>query len=115
MDKKDKIRAVFNDLRVKASEKDVDRINKRLGRMKRGSLRKVWGQVLLLWGLARDKNAPWVSKAIAVAGLLYVIIPLDAIPDMIPYLGLTDDVAAVAMAVAYLGVAVNKYRISRRR
>lgn len=113
MNEKEKIRSVFDHLRVKASEKDVSKINKNLGKMKRGPLRKVWGQVLLLWGIVRDKNAPWFSKATAIAGLLYVIMPFDAIPDMIPYLGLTDDVAAVAIAISYLGVAVNRLRGSR--
>lgn len=114
MNEKKKIRSVLDHLRVNASEKDVAKINKRLGGMKRGPLRKVWGQVLLLWRLVRDKDAPWFSKATAIAGLLYVIIPFDVIPDMIPFLGLTDDVAAVTMAIAYLGVAVNKYRNSRK-
>ncbi|WP_158712753.1 YkvA family protein [Parabacteroides pacaensis] len=114
MSESKKIKTMLDHLKAKASEKDVDRINQRLGTMRKGTLRKRWGEVLLLWGLARDKNAPWFSKATAIAGLLYVIIPFDVIPDVIPFLGLTDDVAAVAMAVATLGIVLNKYKKSRQ-
>lgn len=105
-----KVKATMEQLKSQASEKDVSKINRRLGNMKRGSLKKVWGEVILLWGAARDKNAPWYSKATAIAALLYVIIPFDVLPDFIPYLGLSDDVVAVAMAVSYLGIALNKYK-----
>ncbi|MCC8171339.1 MAG: DUF1232 domain-containing protein [Parabacteroides sp.] len=101
-------------LKAQASEKDVSRINRRLGSMNRGSLKKVWGEVILLWGAARDKNAPWYTKAVAIAALLYVIIPFDVLPDFIPYLGLADDVVAVAMGVSYLGIALNKYKHNRK-
>lgn len=105
-----KVKATMEQLKSQASEKDVSKINRRLGNMKRGSLKKVWGEVILLWGAARDKNAPWYSKVTAIAALLYVIIPFDVLPDFIPYLGLSDDVVAVAMAVSYLGIALNKYK-----
>lgn len=101
-------------LKAQASPDDVDKINRRLGSMNRGSLKKVWGEVILLWGAARDKNAPWYTKAVAIAALLYVIIPFDVLPDFIPYLGLSDDVVAVAMGVSYLGIALNKYKRKKK-
>lgn len=101
-------------LKAQASPDDVDKINRRLGSMNRGSLKKVWGEVILLWGAARDKNAPWYAKAVAIAALLYVIIPFDVLPDFIPYLGLSDDVVAVAMGVSYLGIALNKYKRKKK-
>lgn len=110
-----RVETLFCRLRSRASEKDLDRINGRLGRMNKGSLQKVWGEVLLLWKAASDKDAPWYSKATAIAGLLYVIIPFDVIPDFVPFLGLSDDVAAVTIAVSYLGIAWNKYKKGSRK
>lgn len=110
-----KIEAMFDRLRNKASEKDLKRIDRDLPRMKRGSLQKVWGEVLLLWRAASDKDAPWYAKASAIAGLLYVVIPFDVIPDFVPFLGLSDDVAAVTLAVSYLGIALNKCKKNRER
>lgn len=114
MSENKKIKTMLDRLKAQASEKDIDRIGQRLATMRKGTLRKRWGEVLLLWGLARDKDAPWFSKATAIAGLLYVIIPFDVIPDVIPFFGLADDVAAVAMAVATLGIVLNKYKKSKQ-
>ena len=36
-------------------------------------------------------NLPWQTLVMIVAGLLYFIAPLDAIPDFIPIAGLIDD------------------------
>lgn len=115
MNLSNKVEAMFDRLREKASDNDVKRIDRELPRMRRGSLQKVWGEVLLLWRAASDKDAPWYSKASAIAGLLYVIIPFDVLPDFIPFLGLSDDVAAVTLAVSYLGIALNKYKKNRKK
>lgn len=54
--------------------------------------------VRLLGGLARDPRVSKVDKAIVVATLAYVVMPLDLIPD-VPYLGQIDDVFVVAFAL----------------
>ena len=48
------------------------------------------------------KNNDKKVKAIAIGALLYLIFPLDAIPDIIPALGLTDDVAVITVAISNL-------------
>lgn len=37
------------------------------------------------------KDMPWQTLVMIVAGLLYFIAPLDALPDFIPVAGLLDD------------------------
>jgi uncharacterized membrane protein YkvA (DUF1232 family) len=91
---------------IDAVVKDVD---SKLGNMERGKLAEVWQKVQTLGKLMRDPAAHWQSKAVAVASLVYVVSPLDAIPDVIPGLGLTDDVAVVVAVVSYLGNALNRY------
>ena len=86
--------------------KDVD---SKLSGMERGKLTDVWEKVQTLGKLMRDPAAHWQSKAVALASLVYVVSPLDAIPDVIPGLGLTDDVAVVVAVVSYLGSALNRY------
>jgi len=39
---------------------------------------------------------------LVVAALLYLISPLDAVPDFIPFAGWLDDVAVAAMVMGYL-------------
>ncbi len=41
------------------------------------------------------KEMPWKSLVMITGALIYFVTPLDIIPDFIPALGLTDDVAIV--------------------
>jgi uncharacterized membrane protein YkvA (DUF1232 family) len=52
---------------------------------------------LLLYYVMLDNKVTLNSKAMIVAALGYLILPLDALPDFIPALGLTDDLAALTM------------------
>uniref|UniRef100_UPI004048A2CE YkvA family protein n=1 Tax=Roseivirga sp. TaxID=1964215 RepID=UPI004048A2CE len=45
------------------------------------------------------KETPWQTLVMFVAGILYFITPLDAIPDFIPVAGLIDD----ATVLVWLG------------
>jgi uncharacterized membrane protein YkvA (DUF1232 family) len=87
----------------------VQGVDNKLSGMERGKLTEVWEKVQTLGKLMRDPAAHWQSKAVALASLVYVVSPLDAIPDVIPGLGLTDDVAVVVAVVSYLGNALNRY------
>lgn len=78
--------------------------------MKRGPIKKIWDLVLQLWELVCDPNAAWKSKATALGALLYLISPLDAIPDPIPVFGLMDDVGVIMAAVANLANELLKYK-----
>lgn len=49
----------------------------------------------------RDPGVPFLAKATAVLSIFYVILPIDLIPDFIPFIGWLDDLAAVPLA-AYL-------------
>lgn len=70
----------------------------------------------LLFSLIRDyatgryREAPyWVIGASAFA-LLYVLSPIDLIPDMIPGIGYLDDAAVVALCLKLIEVEFTKYR-----
>lgn len=41
------------------------------------------------------REFPWRSLAMIVGALIYFITPIDMIPDIIPVLGLTDDISIV--------------------
>ncbi len=47
----------------------------------------------------RDPNTPMHVKGILLAALAYFILPFDGIPDLLPFLGFTDDAAVIAIAL----------------
>ncbi|MGP1437649.1 MAG: YkvA family protein [Treponema sp.] len=93
-----------------ASEADIEKIAKNLDKMKKGPIAKIWDYVTSLWQMIKDPNAAWSSKALGIGALLYLVSPVDAIPDFVPFLGLTDDVGVITAVVTSLSVALSKYK-----
>jgi len=58
--------------------------------------------LLLLFRLLRDKRVSSTDKAILAGAIIYVISPIDFIPDFIPFIGQVDDIYLVALAVLRL-------------
>ena len=51
--------------------------------------------VRLYWRLFRDRRVSIWPKALLVLGVLYVVSPIDLIPDVIPFVGEVDDLVVV--------------------
>lgn len=58
---------------------------------------------LSVWWCARDPATPAAAKGMMLAALAYFVLPTDAIPDVLPAIGFTDDAAVIAALVAILG------------
>ena len=68
----------------------------RIGRLR-------WRQkARLAWALLRDGRVPLWVRAIIPALVLYLMLPLDIIPDFIPLLGHLDDALVLLLAVGLL-------------
>ncbi|QXZ10828.1 DUF1232 domain-containing protein [Comamonas sp. Y33R10-2] len=48
-------------------------------------------ELRLAWAVLRDSRTPKLAKLVTVLAALYVISPIDFIPDTIPILGWLDD------------------------
>lgn len=77
--------------------------------------RGLLNQVLLTWRLLRDKRVPWWSKLIAIAPVVYVISPLDFIPDVILGLGQLDDLGIVLAGMRLFEAVVPDYIVQEHR
>jgi uncharacterized membrane protein YkvA (DUF1232 family) len=55
--------------------------------------------LLAAYYCAFDRNTPLRVKAILVAAIAYFVLPIDAIPDMLPVIGFADDAAVLAAAI----------------
>jgi uncharacterized membrane protein YkvA (DUF1232 family) len=53
----------------------------------------------VVWGLVRDPRTPLPLKALLGAGLAYVVVPIDLIPDVIPILGQADDLTVLLLVL----------------
>ncbi|GAA4452583.1 YkvA family protein [Nibrella saemangeumensis] len=56
------------------------------------------------------KNIPWKSLIRMIAVLIYFVSPLDFIPDFLPIIGVTDDIALVFWLVSAMGTDIEKFR-----
>jgi uncharacterized membrane protein YkvA (DUF1232 family) len=60
------------------------------------------GDARMLWRALRHPAAPrWLKPAVALLAV-YLVWPVDLIPDMIPVLGLADDLVLIPLVVRFL-------------
>lgn len=72
--------------------------------------------LLLLMSLVKDyyqgnyRNIPYKTISAAVVGLLYVINPIDIIPDFIPFIGHLDDALVLKFCLKLIEKDLVKYK-----
>ncbi|WP_454658914.1 YkvA family protein [Bosea beijingensis] len=72
-----------------------------MARLKRVAKRIPFAEDLLAaWFCARDPATPRRVRLTLLAALGYFVLPVDALPDIMPLLGFTDDAAVIAAAIA---------------
>ena len=62
--------------------------------------------LLAAYYCAFDRATPLQVKATLVAAIAYFVLPLDAIPDVLPVLGFTDDAAVLAIAIKLVASSI---------
>ena len=83
-------------------------------------IRKVGQQatytVLLLFYAFNRKDTPKWAKHIIFGAFAYLLTPLDAIPDLTPLLGYTDDIGVLAYSLVIIAAYINdNVRIEARK
>ena len=79
-------------------------------------LQRFYQDVALLVAMTRDywngvyRKIPWWVISAVVFALLYVLNPLDLIPDIMPKIGLTDDAAVLALCLTMTEKDILKYQ-----
>ena len=56
----------------------------------------------LLWGLVSDVRVSMLDKILVAGAIAYIVMPIDLIPDFIPFLGEVDDVYLLVLALRRL-------------
>jgi uncharacterized membrane protein YkvA (DUF1232 family) len=60
------------------------------------------GDARLMWHALRHPEAPLWLKLGAAALVLYLVSPVDLIPDVLPIIGMVDDLVLVPLAMRWL-------------
>ena len=62
--------------------------------------KEVIGVALTMYYALIDEDTPTWARAVIVGALIYFVNPVDAIPDVIPGVGYSDDLAVLFAALA---------------
>lgn len=105
----------------KVTEEDLDTVlnkeNEIEDKFKTGGpLGRYIEDLKLLFAIVKDyangsyREIPWYSIAAIVAALLYVLTPIDLIPDVIPVIGLVDDAFVLASCLSMIENDLHTYK-----
>ncbi len=70
---------------------------------------------LLLYHALSRKETPYWAKSIISGALVYLVCPVDAIPDVTPILGYTDDLGVLSFGLVSVAAYINKDVKSKAR
>ncbi len=71
--------------------------------------------IMALFSYMKDPFVSWHRKAIVVMGLVYFISPIDAIPDIAPFIGYLDDLGVITAVIKFLGSELIPYYDAKYR
>jgi len=66
--------------------------------------------MLKAWVKGDYKEVPCMTLLLSTAALVYFVNPFDAVPDMIPALGLLDDATVIGFVVASIREDIQNFR-----
>ncbi len=78
-------------------------------------MKELLHKAVLLYILLLDADVPTRVKAVVIAALLYLIDPLDAIPDLSPFVGLLDDLAVIVAALSVISGQIHPHHEDQAR
>lgn len=76
------------------------------GRFALAAGREVIEKALWLYYAARSPQTPQWARNVIYGALAYFILPVDAIPDLLPVVGYSDDLGALAAAVGMVALYI---------
>ena len=93
----------------------IDEAVKKARRMPKGPFKDLWPYFLAMLRLLRAyyagayRKVPWQTVLMVVAAVIYVVNPLDFIPDAIFGIGLVDDATVVGFVVRTVKAQIDAF------
>ncbi|MEI0510788.1 YkvA family protein [Brachyspira intermedia] len=57
------------------------------------------------------RDIPWKSLSAVAGALIYLILPLDVLPDLFPFIGLLDDAFIIGLCIKCFSTDLEQYKI----
>jgi uncharacterized membrane protein YkvA (DUF1232 family) len=98
-----------------ATARTADRAERK-ARRRRGPLARVWDDLQTLvrlvraWARREYRDVSPSSLVMIVGALVYLVSPIDAILDAIPFIGLIDDAAVIGWVVGQVRAELEAFR-----
>jgi uncharacterized membrane protein YkvA (DUF1232 family) len=67
-----------------------------------GAIKALPNVIRLMWGLFFDRRVAIIDKLLVLGAAVYIISPIDLIPDLIPFFGEIDDLVLLVFALRRL-------------
>lgn len=74
---------------------------------KQAGIQTVYAALLLYYAFKRKETPRW-AKNMVIGVLGYFLAPIDAIPDLTPFIGYTDDIGVLIFGLVTISAYVNK-------
>ena len=69
----------------------------------------LFGRIKGIIPMFKDKEVKWWKKAIFIIGVVYLLLPFDLIPPLIPVFGWLDDVALWVAILYFFGPELDRH------
>lgn len=119
----DKERSLLNktveNIRPEDEKKVIDEIPSKVASAERknrgGVLTEFLANIRLLYAMLRDStySISWKTRALLIGALVYFIMPVDATPDFIPFIGYIDDSVVIGAVIKFLRDEIEDYKEHR--
>ena len=78
-----------------ATDQQISDVRSKIDKFIKGPMKKVGDKMKQLWKFYLSPDTPKWMKAEIIGALIYVISPIDLIPDIIPFIGFIDDIFVI--------------------
>lgn len=97
----EKVESELNRYKAKVSEESLAKAEKTAVKFKNDKrISHLWNKILVMFEIAKHPKIWGLSVALwAGAALIYLVSPLDIIPDLLPALGLVDDISVITFTL----------------
>jgi uncharacterized membrane protein YkvA (DUF1232 family) len=117
----EKVKKQYEKSQKKFTEEEVHKVLDKAEELKskfqnKSRLSQYWEDFKLLFSMIKDyynkkyTTVPWYVISAIGGTLLYVLSPIDLIPDFIPFIGYIDDSAVFAFCLNRVSAEVAKYK-----